>query len=503
MAPHARPEIADIEFLRGFFAALPGSSSMKAVATKLGMNDPSNLAHHLDRALEPWGHRGRDVHNGTKLTPAGEELAARVRDLWRLLNPLLPRSDGSRKFAGRLPVRLALPELFTGRPFAELLRRLHEQPWGDDLELVTRRCSPQELERSLKAGPDDLVLTISGAPPNSGQKLEWPSKAIAFRRVLLGLNDDPLSQVDQLGGSSRELGDEEVRGRSLYLPPDNQLPGFCFWRFERLCDVHSAGSFAEAHAHVLAGRRVLAVAHPEVLDELEDKLCTTIPIGQDAGVTHLTLHRPPRPEGDGAWSRLVDRVFEVIARHLEAMSERTARADLMNNRLRELHWIAYTSNAAVGDASAFGIWRWRFSQLENFHVTALGHLKGRHTPVDHSEVSFDVFGRVMHANVGSDGLRQHHALWRSVDHMTQPGDTEPRQEHFSVNLIFRDDELDRDRMLVGLWSGRRSGPGIWEPGCGIIILTNTRRPESELNSILYRFQNHRLQHWQIPVLADK
>src|SRR5581483_10009779 len=115
------------------------------------------------------------AHVETRLTPEGELLAARIREIWRLVSPLLSLHDGARGFAGRFPVRLALPEMFPDRAFAELLRRLHDQPWGDEVELIMRRRTPRELDSSSKVGSDDLVLAIAGGteppPENRDRRL--------------------------------------------------------------------------------------------------------------------------------------------------------------------------------------------------------------------------------------------------------------------------------------------------------------------------------------------
>jgi hypothetical protein len=200
------------------------------------------------------------------------------------------------------------------------------------------------------------------------------------------------------------------------------------------------------------------------LDEVEDQLCDTIPLGPDAGMTRLELRRR-----SDARDPLVDKVYALIAEHLEELGRDAAMAESVNGQLSHYSWVAYLSDApevdSTGTTRAVPKWRWKFASLSNFHVTALGHLKGRQQSLGLEEDAFNLTGRIMH---GSGDWN--HILWNSVDDRTEPGDREPRIEHYSVNIIFDDARLKRGLPLVGLWSGRVSRLDPWRPGCGTLVI---------------------------------
>ena len=489
----------DLLFLRNYFEALPLSESLSDAAKRLDISKEENLHHRLKRILKRLNRP--PVNAGTKLTRGGEELSALLDEIWRAAGPILPASTRQ----SRRVVRLAMPEVMTGRSFVDLLRRINNQPWGSDVELVMRRLSPERLAAEVarqSRWPDDLVMTLSssrapaaGTPPRLRKvRRQSPLARADLRRVLLVLNNDPLVGKER-GGSWFDP--EDLRGRSIYLPPARLWPDFPVKRLGPAA-VHVVRSFVEAHAYALTGRGRLAAAHPELLDEVEDELCDTIPLGPDAGFTRLELHRYR-----GATDPLVGKVFDLVERHLVELNREAERAEELNRELARYTWIAYTSDAPPdGNPGTDGgpgpaPWRWRYSSLSNFRVTALGNLKGRHGSLDRLEQSFHLSGRVMHT---SDGW--YHILWRSVDDETGPGDFEPRVEHFSVNFVFDGGTLKKGRPLVGLWSGRRSGPPPWEADCGVIMLATRPMDSRELSRGLGVFRG-RLHLWRDPPDAAK
>lgn len=493
-----RLTFSDVKFLRDFFAALDGAETLAEVGRRLKIPNAANLHHRLARARRHFAQWG-PVNVGTRLTPEGEELSARVKEIWRSSAPLLPLRPRS----SRLAVHIAMPEVMTGRSFTELVRRLQEQAWGNELDLITRRDSPARLATAVETskGRDDLVMTLTRANESTSSPRAAPKKKVAstnLRRVLIALNGDPMAARGRPGGVALEL----LRNRAIYLPPHQLLPGFCFQRLEDLCDIHPVSSFADAHAYALNVRGAMAVAHPELLDEVEDKLCTTILLDADIGQTRLELHRPRRAgtrKESGARAEMVKRVYEVVELHLKEIGLRSSRAERLNEALSVFKWMAHTSDAPTlatmleHDTSIS--WRWRYSNLEDFHVTALGHLKGRQGALEDKTQRFDIFGRIMESE-GVGGRHDYHILWRSVDHQTLPGATEPQVEHFSVNMVFNEADL-KGGVLAGLWSGRRSGPGAWVPGCGVIILAGKPLSPADLKAAYIRFIG-RLDHWKDP-----
>lgn len=503
-----RLTFGDIKFLRDFFAAMPRSDSMTEVASHLKIRNPANLHHRLNRALEHFGVTAK-IYEGNRLTHEGEALAAQVNELWK--GPVAHLVHQRR--SGRITVQLAMPEVITGRSFFELLRRLHDQAWGDKVELVAKRLPPSRLIYAAETGKGqyDLILTLAAVPSRRKQRDKStrprPTMTAVLRRVLLCLNDDPIVRQAWTGGTPAVAKDEWIRGRPLYLPPRHLLPGFCFERFDDLCDVHELNSFADAHAHTLAGRRAIAIAHPELIDEIEDKLCVSIPLGGSAGETLLGLYRSGNVgQKNDPHAEIVEQVSEVMELHLRELNQRSAKADRLNARLSLFRYMALTSDALADDPASIPDisgpppkdWLWRHWHLAAFHVTPLGHLKGRHGPLDLNgqfKFAFELFGRIMQDQV--DGRWQYHALWRSIDHQTHPGDREPRIEHTSVNFIFDETDLE-NQLLVGLWSGRPSGRGIvWAPGCGVVVLSTEEKRDDELDRIHRQFWG-RLHHLIAP-----
>jgi hypothetical protein len=499
-----RVTFEDIRFLRRFFKNFAGADSLKEVAKRLGYEDSAQSFHHrLSRALEHLGYESR-IYDKIKmrLTREGQDLEEWVRTVWETAAPGLP----TRSRRARKPVYLAMPEVMTGRSFSELIGRLWDHGLGEDLDLVTRRMSPKRLADAAtnSRGRDDLVMTLSAAPdPNAkakagAKRTAKPSSSFAdLQRVLIVRNSDPLVVADRTVGLSRT----DIGKHPIYLPPIETLwPGFDLPWIEDAPEVHRVASFFDAHAYALNIPGALAAAHPETLDEVEDKLCRTLPLGIGAGRTRLQIHRIQRDAAEsGPRADLIGRVLDVIAEHLEDLSTRADKAQKINESFANFSWMAYTSNAPGGDGiskeSPEGGWHWKYSKIEDLHVTALGHLKGRQGPLEPGfvprpdlEFEFDLFGRIMDDNRG-----KHHLLWRSVDHLTRANDRGPRVEHFSVNIVFSDDDLTKRKILTGLWTGRRSGPDLWVPGCGVVVLADRELSPDALRREVDEFRRDRLQ----------
>lgn len=486
-----RLNFSDLKFLHDFLKHLHGTPKLKSLseaARRLDISRDENLHHRLKRVLGYVGYLGNHppINDGIRITEEGRKLEAVLNELLRTARPLLSSKMGTRSV-----VRLAMPEVMTNGPFTDLLRKINKQAWAADLDLEVRRFPPRYLEKARREqkGHFDLVMTLSG----TDVKRDKPSNRSGanLRRVLLVLNNDELVGKSRIGSWPDE---DALHGRPVYLAPTRLWPGFPEHGLE-MCNIHHVASFDEAHAYALGGRKALAAAHPELLDEIVDELCDTIPLGPEAGRTRLKVHMYP-----GA-NKLIKDVHELMTAHLVDLGKDATRAEDVNKWISRYDHVAYTS--IVHDEchrhpdGADNPWHWKYASLSNFHVTALGHLKGHHQSGNTKGESFHLTGRIMH---GKDGWN--HVLWNSVDDETEPGDPAPKVEQCSVNLLFNDDRLARGLPLVGLWSGRISGPVPWVPACGVVLIATTQLGNEDLDEQLKAFRKT-LHLWQDPPLPAK
>ena len=122
-------------------------------------------------------------------------------------------------------------------------------------------------------------------------------------------------------------------------------------------------------------------------------------------------------------TKLIKNIYELIDAHLVNLGKDATRAEKINTSLTRYTHVFYTSivdGAYVPHPANDGAedrWHWKHASLSNFHITALGHLKGHHHGGTAKGESFHLTGRIMHSEDGWN-----HVLWNSVDDETEPRD---------------------------------------------------------------------------------
>lgn len=477
----------DLIFLDNFLRDLMRFGSQVAIAERW-QKEESRLNKDVKRIVRALNLHIR-LSGQNKVSRDVKILAEEVADLLAAVRPML--SSRLRVGLKHAVVRIAAPEFIPPRWFAEVGSRLNETLGGDHLEfeIRTRILPGAELEAARLSDRFEFILR----PVIEEQS----DKRARYRRRLLRSvivrNDDPLADE----GRGRRLGMESIRGRPLFLPPRDSLPGLSLDELFVDLNVHQAASSAEAAAGTLLRRGAVSIAHVEWLDDAIDKQAEAIDIDipnlDSAQLELLAPGASPTPNrGLTRREKLMDRVAAVIVESLESITERSARAERINLIFGGFDHLTYSSNAPDRDGQASD-WRWARTRLEGFRISALGVLRGRQVPIDSSARPYHLYGRVEDDN----DRKQYHALWRGLDFETAASDPAPRDEHYSVNLVFDQKEVELGR-LFGLWTGRRSGEDEWRPGVGVTVVTRGQPTAEHLIQALDQLGDgpgSRLQRW--------
>lgn len=265
------------------FAAVAGSASMTAAAAALHLTQGA-VSQQVRRLEEALGCTLFDRGRGLKLTPAGERLLGKARQMLRL-NDEIWAEMAPGAVAGR--VRLGVPYDLVGTALAPALRS-YAEAWPQ-VELSLHCAASPELAAALEAGTLDLAVIEEPAGSAGGEclgvePLVWVGAraGTAHRRSPL-----PVSMVaDTCAFRPAVLAALEGHGRA--------------WR-----TVFENGSIDATAATVRTDLAVTAWLACTVPADLEI-------LGPDSGLPPLPsfaigLHRPRRGTGAAA---------EALARHL-------------------------------------------------------------------------------------------------------------------------------------------------------------------------------------------
>ncbi|MCG7495218.1 hydrogen peroxide-inducible genes activator [Thalassobius sp. Cn5-15] len=176
-----RPTLRQLEYI----IAIAETGKISLAAARLNVSQPSLSAQlsEVEADLDtPLFQRGRA---GAKITPAGEEVVRRARQILHDLKDLRAAARGDGIFQGRL--RLGVlpsigPYLLPG-----VVRRLHHE--HPHFRLIVREENTRELDEGLRSGRLDMVISTPEDHPGT-------SAAALFTEHLWAAlaQDHPLAQ---------------------------------------------------------------------------------------------------------------------------------------------------------------------------------------------------------------------------------------------------------------------------------------------------------------------
>lgn len=154
-----RPTFRQLEYI----VAVADTGQVGQAAQKLNVSQPS-LSAQLAEVEADLGvtlfQRGR---SGAKITPAGEEIVRRARQILHELQDLRAAAQGGGIFQGRL--RLGVlpsigPYLLPG-----VVKRLHREHPG--FRLIVREESTRDLDEGLRSGRLDMIISTPEDHPGA------------------------------------------------------------------------------------------------------------------------------------------------------------------------------------------------------------------------------------------------------------------------------------------------------------------------------------------------
>lgn len=191
-----RPTLRQLEYI----VAIAETGQVGLAAAKLNVSQPS-LSAQLAEVEQDLGatlfQRGR---SGSKITPVGEDVVRRARQILHELEDLRAAAQGGGIFQGRL--RLGVlpsvgPYLLPG-----VVQRLHKE--HPSFRLIVREENTRDLDEGLRSGRLDMVISTPEDHPGARQDHLFTEKLWAAVA-----HDHPLSR----GAKSLQLAD--LKGQTL------------------------------------------------------------------------------------------------------------------------------------------------------------------------------------------------------------------------------------------------------------------------------------------------
>ncbi|WP_240686433.1 hydrogen peroxide-inducible genes activator [Aliiroseovarius marinus] len=146
-----RPTLRQLEYI----VAVAETGQVGLAAAQLNVSQPS-LSAQLAEVEADLGvtlfQRGRA---GAKITPVGEEIVRRARQILHELQDLRAAAQGGGIFQGRL--RLGVPSSIGPYLLPGVVQRLHKE--HPSFRLIVREESTHELDEGLRSGRLDMIIS--------------------------------------------------------------------------------------------------------------------------------------------------------------------------------------------------------------------------------------------------------------------------------------------------------------------------------------------------------
>lgn len=154
-----RPTLRQLEYI----VAVADTGQVGLAAAKLNVSQPS-LSAQLTEVEQDLGatlfQRGRA---GSKITPIGEEIVRRARQILHELQDLRAVAQGDGIFQGRL--RLGVLHSIGPYLLPAVVRRLHKE--HPSFRLIVREENTRDLDEGLRSGRLDMILSTPEDHPGT------------------------------------------------------------------------------------------------------------------------------------------------------------------------------------------------------------------------------------------------------------------------------------------------------------------------------------------------
>ncbi len=188
-----RPTFRQLEYL----VALADAGQVGLAAAKLNVSQPS-LSAQLSEIETDLGvtlfYRSR---SGAKITPAGEDVVRRARQILHALQDLRAAAQGGGIFHGRL--RLGVLPSIGPYLLPAVVQRLHRE--HPSLRLIIREENTRDLDEGLRSGRLDMIISTPEDHPGMRETRLFTESlwaAMAFDHPLATLKSHTTSQALKL-----------------------------------------------------------------------------------------------------------------------------------------------------------------------------------------------------------------------------------------------------------------------------------------------------------------
>jgi LysR family hydrogen peroxide-inducible transcriptional activator len=175
-----RPTLRQLEYI----VAVADTGQVGLAATQLNVSQPS-LSAQLAEVESDLGatlfHRGRA---GAKITPVGEEIVRRARQILHEIEDLRAAAVGGGIFQGRL--RLGVVPSIGPYLLPGVVQRLHKE--HPSFRLIIREESTRDLDEGLRSGRLDMIISTPEDHPGTRMahlfsETLWAAVALDFAKA--------------------------------------------------------------------------------------------------------------------------------------------------------------------------------------------------------------------------------------------------------------------------------------------------------------------------------